>query len=89
MMEALLASCGHESLDVALMFFGGLVRLRAIAGTVHSNRSRQRESLARLESRLEQLSLLLSHLARWAFVPRHDGEIVYVELVDFDAEGRR
>jgi hypothetical protein len=88
-MEALLASCGHKSIGVALVCFGGFVRLRAIAGTVHSNRSRQRESLARLESRLEQLSLLLSHLARWALVPRHDGEIVYVELVDFDAEGRR
>jgi hypothetical protein len=51
-MEALLESCGHESLDVALVFFGGLVRLRAIADTVHSSRFGQRASLTRLDPRL-------------------------------------
>jgi hypothetical protein len=37
--------------------FGGLVRLRAIAGTVHSSRFGQRAGLTRLDPRLQQLTL--------------------------------
>jgi hypothetical protein len=57
-----LGVCGHESLLVALVLLRSFIRLMVVAGTVHSSRFRQRTSLARLETRLQQLVLLLSRL---------------------------
>jgi len=54
--------CGHESPLVALVLLRSVIRLMVIAGTVHSSRFRQRASLVRLESRLQQLILLLLRL---------------------------